>query len=97
MRFFKIIFIITLSSIIATFRIDNYKVGKVFLLVNNLIILLLHFNIKIEIISDSIINRFYIIIYREFRDLTIFLKYNLIVFYLDWIFSSRKPISRALI
>ena len=65
------------------FRIDNYKVRKVFLLINNLIILLLHFNIEIEIINNNIINYFYIIIYREFKDLTIFLEYNFIAFYLD--------------
>jgi len=56
---------------------------KIFLLINNLIILLLRFNIKIEIINNNIINYFYIIIYREFKNLIIFLKYNFIIFYLN--------------
>jgi len=58
-------------------------VRKVFFLISNLIILLLYFSIEIEIINSNIINRFYIITYREFRGLIIFLKYNLIIFYLD--------------
>ena len=93
MQFFKIISIITLSSIIVAFQIDNYKVRKVFLLINNLIISPPRFNIEIEIIGDSITDRFYIIIYREFRGLAIFLRYNPIIFYLDRIFSSRRLIS----
>ena len=60
LQFFKIIFIIILSNIITAFRIDNYKVGKVFLLVNNLIILPLYFSIKITIIDSNIVDHFYI-------------------------------------
>ena len=60
---FKIIFIITLLSIVAVFRINNYEIRKVFFLINNLIILLLYFNIEIEIINGNIINHFYIITY----------------------------------
>ena len=68
----------------AVFQINNYKVKELFFLVNNFIILLLRFNIEIfEIISNRIINYFYIITYQEFRSLAIFLKYNFIVFYLD--------------
>jgi len=85
------------TIIIIGFRINNYKVRKVFLLINNLIILLPYFNIEIEIINGNIIDRFYIIIHREFKGLTIFLEYNLMAFYLDWIFFSRRPISRALV
>ena len=69
------------------FRIDNYEIRKVFLLINNLIISPPYFSIEIEIINSNIVNRFYIIIYREFRGLTIFLGYNFIVFYLNRIFS----------
>ena len=94
---FKIIFIITLSSIVAAFRIDNYEIKKVFFLINNLIISPPRFSIEIEIISGNITGRFYIIIYREFRGLAIFLGYNLMAFYLDRIFSSRRSISRAFI
>jgi len=60
--------------------------------------LLLRFSIEIfEIINNSITSYFCIIIYREFRGLTIFLKYNPIAFYLDRIFFSRRPISRTLV
>ena len=63
---------------------DNREVGEVFFLANNLIILLPRFSVEIfEIISGGITDRFYIITYREFRGLAIFLGYNLIVFYLD--------------
>ena len=80
---FKIISITTLSSIVIVFRINNCEIGKIFFLINNLIISPPHFSIEIEIINSNIINRFYIITYREFRGLIIFLKYNLIIFYLD--------------
>ena len=84
LQFFKIIFIIILLNILAVFRIDNRKVGKLFFLVNNLIILLPYFSIEIsKVINSNIASYFYIIIYRELRDLIIFLGYNLIVFYLD--------------
>ena len=84
LRFFKIIFITILLSIVAVFRIGNCEVGKVFFLINNLIKLLPRFSIEIfEITDGSIINYFYIITYREFRGLAIFLEYNPIVFYLD--------------
>jgi len=66
------------------FQIDNYKVEKVFFLTNNLIKLLLYFNIKIfKIIGGSIAGHFYIIIHREFRGLATFLEYNPMAFYLD--------------
>ena len=97
MRSFKIIFITTLSSVIAAFRIDNREIGKVFLLINNLIILPPHFSIEIEITDSGIVGRFYITTYREFRGLATFLKYNPVAFYLDRIFFSRRPISRALV
>ena len=46
--------------------------------------LLLYFSIKIfEIIGNSITGYFYIITYREFRGLIIFLKYNPVAFFLD--------------
>ena len=96
-RSFKIISIIILSSVVAAFQIDNREVGEIFFLANNLIISPPRFNIEIEIIGGDIINRFYIIIYREFRGLAIFLGYNPIAFYLDRIFFSRRLISRALI
>ena len=63
---------------------DNYKVGEVFFLTNNLIILLLRFGIEIfEITNSSITGYFYIITYREFKGLIIFLGYNPVAFYLD--------------
>ena len=63
---------------------DNREVGEVFFLTNNLIISLPHFSVEIfEIISGGITGRFYIITYREFRGLAIFLGYNPVVFYLD--------------
>ena len=66
------------------FRSDNYKVRKLFFLINNLIILLLRFNIKIfKIINNNIVSYFYLIIYRELKNLIIFLKYNFIIFYLN--------------
>ena len=84
LRFFKIISVIILSSVVVAFRIDNYEVGKVFFLANNLIILLPYFSVEIfEIINGSIAGRFYIITYREFRGLAIFLGYNPVAFYLD--------------
>ena len=57
---------------------------ELFFLANNLIILLLYFSVKIfEIIGGDIADYFYITIYREFRGLAIFLKYNFIIFYLN--------------
>ena len=98
LRFFKITFIIILLSILAAFRIDNREVGELFFSVNNLIILLLRFSIEIsKMIGSNIASRFRIITYRELRGLAIFLGYNLIAFYLDRIFFSRRLISRALV
>ena len=66
------------------FRINNFEIGKLFFLINNLIILLLYFGIKIsEIANSSITGRFCLRTYRKLRGLTIFLGYNLIAFYLD--------------
>ena len=70
-------------NIIVAFRINNYKVRKVFFLISNLIILLLYFGIEIEIISSNITDHFCIIIHREFKGLVIFLEYNSIAFYLN--------------
>jgi len=84
LRFFKIISIIILSNIVIAFRNDNYGIKKLFFLINNLIIILLYFSIKIfEVINNNIVNYFYLIIYRELKGLIIFLKYNFITFYLD--------------
>ena len=85
-------------SILAAFRIDNLEVGKLFFLVNNLIISPLYFGVKIsEVTSGGIAGRFCLRTYRELRGLAIFLGYNPIAFYLDRIFFSRRPISRALV
>ena len=71
-------------NILAAFRINNREIKKLFFLVNNLIILLLYFNIEIfKIINNNIINYFCLIIYRELKNLIIFLEYNFIAFYLD--------------
>ena len=57
-------FIIILLNILVVFQINNYKVRELFFLINNLIILLLHFNIKIfKVIDSNIANYFCIIIY----------------------------------
>jgi len=91
-------FIIILLSTLAAFRIDNFKVGKLFFLINNLIISPLYFDIKIsEVANSSMAGYFCLKIYRELRGLIIFLGYNSMAFYLDRIFSSRKLISRALV
>ena len=87
-----------LLSALAAFRINNRKVGELFFSANNLITSPPRFNIKISKIADNnIAGRFYLKIYRDFRDLAIFLGYNLIAFYLDRIFSSRRSISRAFV
>jgi len=87
-----------LLSILAAFRIDNRKVGKLFFSINNLIISLLRFGVEIsEVIGGNITSRFRTTTYRELRGLAIFLGYNLIAFYLDRIFFSRRLISRALV
>ena len=85
-------------STLAAFRIDNREVGKLFFSTNNLMISLPRFGIEISEVTDGdIAGRFRTTIYREFRGLAIFLGYNPIVFYLDRIFFSRRPISRAFI
>ena len=71
--------------------------GEVFFLASNLIISPPRFSIEIEIISGGVAGRFCTTTHREFRGLAIFLGYNPIAFYLDRIFSSRRPISRALV
>ena len=89
--------IIILLSALVAFRINNLEVEKLFFLINNLIILLLRFSVKIsEVVGGSMAGRFYLRTYRELRGLTIFLGYNPIAFYPDRMFSSRRPISRAL-
>ena len=87
-----------LSSTIAVFRIDNREVGELFFSANNFIISPPHFGVEIfEIISSKIASRFCTTTYREFKGLTIFLRYNPIAFYSNQMFSSRRPISRALV
>ena len=54
-------FIIILLNILIAFQIDNFEIEELFFLVNNLIILLLHFSIKIsEIIDSNIASHFYL-------------------------------------
>ena len=85
-------------STLAAFRIDNREVGELFFLANNLIISPPRFSIEIsEITNSSIAGRFRLRTYREFRGLATFLGYNPIAFYPDRIFSSRRPISQALV
>ena len=53
-----------LLNIVVVFRSDNREVKKLFFLINNLIILLLYFNIEIsKIINNNIISYFHLIIY----------------------------------
>ena len=85
-------------STLAAFRIDNREVGELFFSANNLMISLPRFGVEIsEVTNSNIAGHFRITTYRELRGLTIFLGYNLIAFYLDRIFFSRRPISRALV
>ena len=87
-----------MSSALAAFRIDNYEVGELFFSANNLIISLPRFSIEIsEVTNSDIAGRFRTTTYRELRGLAIFLGYNPVAFYSDRMFSSRRPISRALV
>jgi len=87
-----------LLSTLAAFRIDNREVGELFFSANNLMILLPRFGVEIsEMTGGDIASRFRIMTYRKLRGLAIFLGYNPIAFYLDRMFFSRRPISRALV
>jgi len=90
-------FIVILLSALATFRIDNREVGKLFFSANNLMISLPRFGVEIsEVTGGNIASRFRTTTYRELRGLATFLGYNPVAFYLDRTFFSRRPISRAL-
>ena len=57
---------------------------ELFFLANNLMISPLCFNVEIfEVAGGNMTGCFYITTHRELRDLAIFLKYNLMIFYLD--------------
>ena len=87
-----------MSSALAAFRIDNREVGELFFSANNLMISPLRFGVEIsEVAGGGVAGRFRTTTYRELRGLATFLGYNPVAFYLNRMFSSRRPISRALV
>jgi len=89
-------FIAALSKAAAAFRIDNLEAGEVFFTVNSFIISLPRFSEVITIVvSSDIISLFSVTTHLDLSGFTILLRYNLVAFYLDRIFSSLKLILRA--
>ena len=86
-----------LSSALAAFRIDNLEVGELFFSANNLMISPPRFGVKIsEVASGDVAGCFHLTTHQDLRGLATFLGYNPVAFHPDRMFSSRRPISRAL-